>query len=139
MAKKIIDFITRLLNFIKSITIVPAVKLILFIIKLLKKSALFIFARLKKLKRYVYYKNKKSAAIREASHGFNLYKFDKFGKAAPGIAKAVNIELKKQAVLNKIQEKEREKNTEKKRVYKSSGKKMQSLGSLKSLSSIKFK
>ena len=132
MAKKIIDFIKRVLNFIKSITVVPAVKLILFIIKLLKKFSCFMLERFKAAREYNYYKKEMSAAKREASRGFNLYKYK---KVPASIKKAAESEIKKQAIINKSQEFTHKKAQPRKK----SGKRTQSLGSLKELGSIKFK
>jgi len=73
-----------------------------------------------------------SAAKREASRGFNLYKYK---KVPPAIKKSAEAELKEQAKIIKSQEITRVKT----HAYKNSAKKDQSLGSLKELSSIKFK
>jgi len=135
MARKIIDFIKRVLNFIKSVTIIPAIKLILFMIKLLKRFARFIFGQLKRAKKYSYYKNQKSTAEREASRGFNLYKYK---KVPAEISRAAKSGIRNQDKLNKARKKqERISPREKTRSYKS--RKTQTLGSLKSLNSIKFK
>ena len=140
MAKKIIDFIRMTLNFILSITIVPAKKFVIFIAKLIKKLALLIFARLKKTRKYIYYKNKKRAAARSASRGFNLYTAEKApGVIAKTVGAEIKSEIKKQAEAEKARKKESAANREKTRGYKKSGGRTQSLGSLKSLSSIKFK
>jgi hypothetical protein len=84
----------------------------------------------------MYYKKQKKEAERGAAHGFNLYKPE---KSPALISKAVDAEIKKQDLLNKAQKKELVKNSAKTRGYKKSGSKAQTLGSLKSLSSIKFK
>ena len=132
-AKKIIAFIKKVLNFIKSVTLVPAVKLIIFLFKLLKRLARYISGQIIKAKKYNYYKKQRSAARREASRGFNLYKY----KGA--VLKEVKKEVKSEIKLNKRREKqERVSPREKKRAYKSKNGR-QTLGPLKSLSSIKFK
>ena len=136
MAKKIIDFIRRVLNFIKSITIVPAKKLTILIARLIKRFALFIFAQIRTAKANAYYKRQKNSAKRAALRGFDLYKPEKVPKK---ISCVVDAEIKKQTIENKTQEKELKQINKKPREYKKSSAKSQSLGSLKTLSSIKFK
>jgi len=135
-AKKIIDFIKKILYFIRSITIVPAKKLIMLILKLIKNFSLFMFAQLKRAKKYLYYANKKNAAKRGASRGFNLYKA---GPVSKTVQAEIKSGLKKLAETDRTQKKELAGNRKKTREYKKSSKKTQSLGSLKSLNSIKFK
>ena len=135
MAKKIINFIKKVLNFIKSVTIIPAVKLILFMIKLLKRFARFILGQLRRAKKYNYYNKQRSMAEREASRGFNLYKYK---KVPAKVSRTARTEIKKQAQSDKAQKKQELITArEKTRSYKS--KKTQTLGPLKSLNSIKFK
>jgi len=136
MAKKIIDFIKRILNFIKSITVVPAKKLVILMAKLIKRFVLFIFAQIKAAKAAAYYNRQKNAAKRAALRGFDLYKPEKVPNK---ISRIVDAEIKKQTEENKAQEKEHIKSLKKPREYKKSSAKSQSLGSLNTLSSIKFK
>ena len=135
MAKKIIAFIRKVLNFIKSVTVIPAFRLIFFIIKLLKRLALYIIGQMKKSKKYKYYKKQMKAAEREAAHGFDLYKYKKVSGA---VSRAAKSEIKMQAKADRTQIiRERGSTREKTRLNKR--KNTRTLGSLKSLSSIKFK
>ena len=130
MARKIIEFVRRVLNFIKSITIVPAVKIILFMIKLLKKLAGYMLGRLRSANKHSYYLRRRSSLEHRASHGFNLYKNK---KVPPAIKKAVSSEMSRQ---------EQAERSSKKQDYSRAphkSKKSQTLGDLRSLSSIKFK
>ena len=126
MARKIIDFISRVLNFIKSVTVVPAVRLALFVFKTLKQLG-------RQAKRESYYSRQKNKARREASRGFGLYKYKKVPAA---VSRGVAAEIKKQGRLDKAQAKQERAAPQ---PYKKSGGKARTLGSLGSLSEIKFK
>ena len=97
---------------------------------------MFIFAQIRTAKANAYYKRQKNSAKRAALRGFDLYKPEKIPKK---ISRIVETEIKKQAAESKMQEKELKQIDKKLREYKKSSTKSQSLGSLKTLSSIKFK
>jgi len=87
MAGKIIAFIKKVLKFIYKITVIPVIKTVLFILKLLKKLSGFMLKTFDRAKGGVYYKNEKRKIIRDSSRGFDLYK----PKSKPDRKTAKNI------------------------------------------------
>jgi len=155
MARKIIDLIKRVIDFIWSVTVAPAVRLLRFAAKQLRKFALFMLAQFKRARAHGYYKKARRAAKRAALRGFGLhgpaqpyksYKSGKSRRARRSASKAVDAEIKKQHAAGRAQLREQSRERRelakahaKPRPHRRAGKKTQTLGPLKSLSDIKFK